>query len=255
MARLALYLLALAVTANAADQVDASAAKATGKTAEAAPAKAAAPKTAEETAKAVPAKAAPAKTADDAAKAAPAKTAEDATKAATNGSEKPVPTGPLPFTATAYSIKGNTVKGVQTQPGIVAADPKVLPLGSTIRVSSAGEYSGLYVVTDVGTAIIGRRIDIYMMEIADARAFGKKEVQVELVKPGDNIKFKPETTNVIPKSSLAPAQKEDAAGIPSNKVPADKPAVVQGRAVQAQEKAQEKAEEKAQEKVEEAKKK
>jgi len=226
MARLALYLLALAVTANAADKVEAPAAKATDKTAE-------------DTAKAAPAKAAP------------AKTSEDTAKTGTNDSEKPVPSGPMPFTATAYSIKGNTVKGVQTQPGIVAADPKVLPLGSTIRVSSAGEYSGLYVVTDVGTAIVGRRIDIYMMEIADARAFGKKEVQVELVKPGDNIKFKPETTNVIPKSSLAPAQKEDAAVIPSNKVPADKPAVVQGRAVQAQEKAQEKAEEKA----EEAKKK
>jgi len=230
MARLALYLLALTVTANAADQADAPAAKATDKTAP-------------DTAKTVPAKNAP------------ARKAEETAKTAANDGEKPVPSGPLPFTATAYSIKGNTVKGVQTQPGIVAADPKVLPLGSTIRVSSAGEYSGLYVVTDVGTAIIGRRIDIYMMEIADARAFGKQQVQVELVKPGDNIKFKPETTNVIPKSSLAPAQKEDAAGIPSNKVPADKPAVVQGRAVQAQEKAQEKAEEKAQEKVEEAKKK
>jgi 3D (Asp-Asp-Asp) domain-containing protein len=161
--------------------------------------------------------------------------------------DKPVPSGPKSFTATAYSTKGNTVKGIQTQPGIVAADPNILPLGSTIRVSDAGEYSGMYVVTDVGTAIVGRRIDIFMAEIADARAFGKKEVQVELVKPGDNIKFKPETTNVIPKSSLAPAQKEDAAVIPSNKVPADKPAVVEGRAVKAQEKAEEKAQEKAEE--------
>jgi len=174
--------------------------------------------------------------------------------AVTIGANADDQTGPKPFIATAYSIKGNTVKGIQTQPGIVAADPKVLPLGSTIRVSEAGPYSGLYVVTDVGTAIVGRRIDIYIFELADARAFGRKEVQVELVTPGDNVKFKPETTNEIPKSALAPAQKEDAAAIPSNKVPADKPAVQQGRAVKAQEKAEEKAEEKAQEKKDEAKK-
>jgi len=56
------------------------------------------------------------------------------------------------------------------------------------------------------------------------------------MKSGDNIKFKPETTNVIPKSALAPAQKKDAATIPSNKVPASNPAVEQGRAVKAQKK-------------------
>jgi 3D (Asp-Asp-Asp) domain-containing protein len=159
----------------------------------------------------------------------------------------PAPRGPMPFTATAYSTKGNTVKGVQTQPGIVAADRKILPLGSTIRVTHAGPYSGLYVVTDVGTAIVGNRIDIYIAELNDARAFGKKSVQVELMEPGDNVKFKPETTNVIPKSALAPAQKEDAAPIPSNEVPASKSAVEKGRAVKAEEKAQEKAQGKVEE--------
>jgi len=172
--------------------------------------------------------------------------------AVTIGANAADETGPKPFVATAYSTKGNTVKGIETQPGIVAADPKILPLGSTIRVSEAGPYSGLYVVTDVGTAIVGRRIDIFIAELADARAFGRKDVQVELVTPGDNVKFKPETTNQIPKSALAPAQKEDAAAIPSNKVPADKPAVQEGRAVKAQEKAQEKAVE-AKEKADEAK--
>jgi len=156
--------------------------------------------------------------------------------------DRTVPASGTTFTATAYSTKGNTVKGVQTQPGIVAADPRLLPLGSTIRISNAGKYSGMYVVTDVGTAIKGRRVDIYMADIADSRAFGRKQVRVELVKPGDNVKFQPETTNTIPKSSLAPAQKEDAKTIPSNKVPADKPAVVQGRVAHAQEKARERVE-------------
>jgi 3D (Asp-Asp-Asp) domain-containing protein len=170
--------------------------------------------------------------------------AKNADEPAEKTTDKPVPSGPMPFIATAYSTKGNTVKGVQTQPGIVAADRKILPLGSTIRVTDAGPYSGLYIVTDVGTAIIGNRIDIFVAELEDARAFGKKTVQVELMKPGDDIKFKPETTNVIPKSALAPAQKEDAAPIPGNKVPASKPAVEQGLAVKAEEKADEKAKKK-----------
>jgi 3D (Asp-Asp-Asp) domain-containing protein len=148
--------------------------------------------------------------------------ANNADEPAEKTTGKPVRSSPMPFIATAYSTKGNTVKGVQTQPGIVAADRKILPLGSTIRVTDAGQYSGLYVVTDVGTAIVGNRIDIFVAELEDARAFGKKTVQVELMKPGDDIKFKPETTNVIPKSALAPAQKEDAAAIPGNKVPASK---------------------------------
>jgi 3D (Asp-Asp-Asp) domain-containing protein len=154
--------------------------------------------------------------------------------------EAPVRGGPIPFIATAYSTKGNTVKGVETQPGIVAADKRVLPLGSTIRVTEAGKYSGLYVVTDLGTAIIGNRIDIYIAELEDAKAFGRKDVMVELLKPGDNVKFQPETTTTIPKSALAPAQKEDAVAIPGKTVPADKPAVQQGRAVKAEEKAEEK---------------
>lgn len=147
----------------------------------------------------------------------------------------------IPFTATAYSTKGNTVKGVQTQPGIVAADPTILPLGSSIRVTEAGKYSGVYVVTDVGTAIVGHRIDIFVAEPAEAKAFGKKEVQVELMTQGDNVKFQPETTTKIPKSELAPAQKKDAAVIPSNEVPAGKAAVKEGRVIKAQEKAKAKA--------------
>jgi hypothetical protein len=38
------------------------------------------------------------------------------------------------FEATAYTIEGETASGAQTRKGIVAADPKVLPIGSRIRV-------------------------------------------------------------------------------------------------------------------------
>ena len=90
-----------------------------------------------------------------------------------------------PFSATAYSIEGRTASGVQTRRGIVAADPRVLPLGSRIRVREAGAYDGEYVVRDTGPAIQGREIDIYLPSDAEARRFGRRAVRVEVLSRGD----------------------------------------------------------------------
>ena len=89
------------------------------------------------------------------------------------------------FSATAYSIEGRTASGVQTRRGIVAADPRVLPRGSRIRVHEAGEYDGEYVVHDTGPAIKGREIDIYLPSDAAARRFGRRTVKVEVLSRGD----------------------------------------------------------------------
>jgi 3D (Asp-Asp-Asp) domain-containing protein len=98
----------------------------------------------------------------------------------------PQPTpGTLEFEATAYSIEGKTASGRTTREGIVAADPRVLPLGSRIRVHGAGRYSGEYVVADTGRAIRGREIDIYMPEHKEARRFGRRDVRVEVLDYGD----------------------------------------------------------------------
>jgi 3D (Asp-Asp-Asp) domain-containing protein len=90
------------------------------------------------------------------------------------------------YTATAYSIKGNTASGEPVREGSVAADPNVLPLGSKIRLHEAGEHSGEYTVTDTGKRIKGRKIDIYIPNPREARNFGRQQVQVEvLATPGD----------------------------------------------------------------------
>jgi 3D (Asp-Asp-Asp) domain-containing protein len=89
-----------------------------------------------------------------------------------------------PFTATAYTVEGKTASGGHTHDGVVAADPKVLPIGSRIRVSDAGRYSGVYTVTDTGRAIHGQEIDIYIANNAEAKKFGKKTVQVEVLQDG-----------------------------------------------------------------------
>jgi peptidoglycan lytic transglycosylase len=91
---------------------------------------------------------------------------------------------PLRFTATATTITGTTAKGTFTRRGGVAADPAILPLGSRIRVSGAGAYSGVYSVTDTGPAIKGRRIDIYMPNRTAAKRFGRKPVMVHVLSRG-----------------------------------------------------------------------
>lgn len=90
----------------------------------------------------------------------------------------------LGFEATAYTIEGKTAAGTRTRDGIVAADPRILPLGTRIRVHHAGRYSGVYVVTDTGRTIKGREIDIYIRDNKEARQFGRKRVKVELLERG-----------------------------------------------------------------------
>lgn len=85
------------------------------------------------------------------------------------------------FEATAYSIEGTTKSGRPAKPGLVAADPKILPLGTRIRVDGAGQYSGVYTVADTGRTIKGREIDIYITSDAEAVRFGRRNVTVTVV--------------------------------------------------------------------------
>ena len=87
----------------------------------------------------------------------------------------------ITMVATAYSIKGKTKTGDDAKVGVVAVDPRVIPLGSTIWVEGAGEYSGEYEAIDTGKSIKGQRIDIFMKSKADAREFGRQEVEVAVL--------------------------------------------------------------------------
>jgi 3D (Asp-Asp-Asp) domain-containing protein len=107
--------------------------------------------------------------------------------------------GPMRFEATADSVEGITAEGTLTHDGIVAADPAVLPLGSVIQVSGAGPYSGTYVVTDTGSKVAGRKIDIFLPGVAEAKQFGKKMVIVRVVRRGNNQKDHREVTPANPR--------------------------------------------------------
>jgi 3D (Asp-Asp-Asp) domain-containing protein len=88
---------------------------------------------------------------------------------------------PRRFVATAYTQYGITKSGAVSRPGIVAADPNVLPLGSVIRVLDPTGYSGEYEVLDTGSKVKGRHIDIFMWDKDAAKEFGRHPVTVEVV--------------------------------------------------------------------------
>lgn len=81
------------------------------------------------------------------------------------------------FSATAYCLRGKTAMGHGVRRGIIAADPRVLKLGSTVRVS-AGQWSGTYLVSDTGGRIKGKKLDIWVPSCSEARKFGRRSVQV-----------------------------------------------------------------------------
>jgi 3D (Asp-Asp-Asp) domain-containing protein len=81
------------------------------------------------------------------------------------------------FTATAYCLRGRTAMGHGVRRGIIAADPRVLKLGSSVSLG-AGSYSGTYLVSDTGGNVKGRKIDIWMPSCAEARRFGRRKVTI-----------------------------------------------------------------------------
>ena len=84
------------------------------------------------------------------------------------------------YVATAYSLRGKTASGKMVGRGLIAADPRVLPLGSRVRLDHPG-YSGEYLVADTGGMIRGRRIDIWTPSSREAMRFGRRTVKLTVL--------------------------------------------------------------------------
>jgi len=98
--------------------------------------------------------------------------------------QEPEPPEPetITFEATAYTWTGyRTATGTWPSRGTVAVDPNVIPLGSVLYVEGYGPA----VAADTGGDIKGQRIDLYMDSYEEAIQFGRREVQVEVVREGD----------------------------------------------------------------------
>ena len=90
---------------------------------------------------------------------------------------------PTAFVATAYSLRGKTASGRPVAKGLIAADPRVLPLGSRVRLEAAF-FSGDYLVADTGGAVRGKRIDIWTPSTREAFRFGRRTVKLTVLSYG-----------------------------------------------------------------------
>jgi 3D (Asp-Asp-Asp) domain-containing protein len=116
---------------------------------------------------------------------------------------------PETYTATAYSLRGRTASGQPVGRGLIAADPRVLPLGTRVRVDG-GSLSGEYVVADTGGAVKGRRIDIWTPTSREAMRFGRRAVKLTVLsfggKKAKSRSVRPRLVNPIPVPSSSPSQ-------------------------------------------------
>jgi 3D (Asp-Asp-Asp) domain-containing protein len=69
---------------------------------------------------------------------------------------------------------GITASGRRVEHGIVAVDRNVIPLGTRLYV----ENYGFAIAADVGGAIRGYKIDLYMTNLEDALRFGRRHIYV-----------------------------------------------------------------------------
>lgn len=82
------------------------------------------------------------------------------------------------YTAGCYGCSGITATGRPAGHGIVAVDPRVIPLGTRLFIPGYG----IAVAGDTGGAIRGNRIDLGFNSLRDALLFGRREITVYLVK-------------------------------------------------------------------------
>ncbi len=78
--------------------------------------------------------------------------------------------------AVAYHLPGKTASGLPVGVGVIAVDPTVIPLGTRVFIPGYGSA----VAADVGTAVKGNIIDLWMPSTAQARAWGRRTVTITI---------------------------------------------------------------------------
>lgn len=68
---------------------------------------------------------------------------------------------------------GLTASGIPVSPGIVAVDPEVIPLGSTVVIDGKQ-----YLAADTGGAVKGLHVDVCVSTHREAEAFGVQSAEV-----------------------------------------------------------------------------
>jgi 3D (Asp-Asp-Asp) domain-containing protein/uncharacterized protein YabE (DUF348 family) len=83
------------------------------------------------------------------------------------------------YTANCDGCSGTTASGQHAGHGIVAVDPRVIPLGSHLYIPGYGQA----IAGDTGGAIHGNRVDLGFNSDSDAMQFGRRSVTVYVLHP------------------------------------------------------------------------
>jgi 3D (Asp-Asp-Asp) domain-containing protein len=94
---------------------------------------------------------------------------------------------PQIFVATAYEGSAvscgywarfhKTFTGIRPKRGVIAVDPRVVPLHSKLYI----EHYGYAQAEDTGGAIKGKRVDLFMNTISECRKWGRRKVKVYIL--------------------------------------------------------------------------
>lgn len=102
----------------------------------------------------------------------------------------------ITMTATAYDLSyescgkrpgdrgyGITASGMRARRGVVAVDPRVIPLGTKLYIETpdGSIVYGEAVAGDTGGAIKGNKIDLFMDSRSECMAFGRRKVNVYIL--------------------------------------------------------------------------
>ncbi|MBP2643386.1 MAG: hypothetical protein H6Q67_1273 [Firmicutes bacterium] len=81
-----------------------------------------------------------------------------------------------------------TYLGTQIRPGVIAVDPKIIPLGSKLYIQYPDGHGVYAVAEDTGGAIKGNRIDVAKWSVKEAEDFGIQHVKVFVISSPKNVK-------------------------------------------------------------------
>ena len=79
-------------------------------------------------------------------------------------------------------LGARTYSGTKTRWGVVAVDPKIIPVGSTLEIDG---YEGVtFVAEDIGGGIKGESLDIWLPDAKEARTYGTQYRRITIIREG-----------------------------------------------------------------------
>ncbi|EQG76141.1 3D domain-containing protein [Clostridioides difficile] len=81
--------------------------------------------------------------------------------------------------ATAYTGHSITATGTKPKWGTIAVDPKVIPYGTKVYIP---QFDMVFTAEDCGGAIKGNKIDIYMNDSKTVYNWGRKTIDIRILK-------------------------------------------------------------------------